>query len=83
VLISDGGALRGYLTYLTDLLDSVRGALHDGATLAETLAALPLDEIYLAPEDSPLGPTRPFMQGFHLWNVKKTWLELRAEAPLD
>ena len=29
---------------------------------------------------TPLGQVRPIMQGFHLWNVKKTYLELSAEA---
>ena len=29
--------------------------------------------------DSPLAAVRPVMQGFHRWNVKKTYLELKAQ----
>ncbi len=36
-------------------------------------------ESYLPPADSPLAPVRPTMQGFHLWNVKMTYLELTAQ----
>ncbi len=44
-----------------------------GATLEETLAALPLEKSYLPAPDSPLtGP----VTGIHAWNVRKTYLDL-------
>ena len=81
VLVTDGDAARQYLSYLSWLIESVRSALRDGASLEATLARLPLDESYLASPDSALAPIRPFMQGFHLWNVKKAYLELSGAAP--
>jgi hypothetical protein len=57
----------------------VQDAVGDGKTLEQTLASLPLDESYLPPAGSPLAPARPVMQGFHLWNVKKTYLELKGQ----
>ena len=53
--------------------------MRSGLTLEQTLGALPLDESFLPPPDSPLGALRPIMQGIHRWNVKKTWLELKDE----
>ena len=47
----------------------------EGLSLEETLAADPLAEAHLPPEGSPLAVARPVMQGFHLWNVKKTYEE--------
>ena len=61
-------------------IGDVRDAIAAGKTLEQTLASQPLDEAYLPPANSPLGQVRPIMQGFHLWNVKKTYLELSAEA---
>ncbi len=52
-------------------------------TLEQTLASSPLDETYLPPVDSPLAGVRPVMQGFHLWNVKRTYQELEAEGRAD
>ena len=43
-----------------------------------TLQSLPLEETYLPPAGSPLARARPLMQGFHKWNVKKTYQELTA-----
>ena len=78
VLMTSGDALGAYLDYLSGHIKSVQRALGAGKTLAQTLASLPLDEIYLPPLDSPLAVARPLMQGFHLWNVKKTYEELKA-----
>ena len=61
----------------------MRRALGAGQTLGQTLASLPLDEAYLPPADSPLAGVRPFMQGAHLWNVKRTYQELKAEKRAD
>jgi cyclase len=78
ILLTPGETLGSYLDYLSAHIKSVQRALGAGQTLAQTLASLPLDEIYLPPEESPLAAARPLMQGFHLWNVKKTYEELKA-----
>jgi hypothetical protein len=57
----------------------VQGAIRSGQTLEQALASLPLDEAYLPSAESPLARVRPVMQGFHLWNVKKTYLELNGQ----
>ncbi len=57
----------------------MQAAVRAGRTLEETLASLPLEEAYLPPEGSPLAQLRPVMQGVHLWNVKKTYLELNGQ----
>ena len=47
-----------------------------GATLEETLAALPLEKSYLPAPDSPLtGP----VTGIHAWNVRKTYLDFTTD----
>jgi len=78
ILTTPGETLSIYLDYLNWHINSVRRALGAGQSLAQTLASLPLDEAYLPPADSPLAGVRPFMQGAHLWNVKKTYEELKA-----
>jgi hypothetical protein len=47
--------------------------------LEQTLASSRLDEAYLPPKDSPLAGVRPFMQGVHRWNVKRSYQELKAQ----
>ena len=76
--MTSGDTLGAYLDYLSGHIQSVQRALGAGKTLEQTLASLPLDEAYLPPKDSPLAVARPMMQGFHLWNVKKTYQELQA-----
>ena len=78
ILMTPGETLASYLGYLSGHIRSVQRAVASGRTLEQTLASLPLDETYLPPADSPLAATRPIMQGFHLWNVKKTYLELKT-----
>ena len=63
-------------TALSNLIASVRRAVDAGETIEQALASLPLEETYLPPPDSPLAGVRPIMQGFHRWNIKKTYLEL-------
>jgi cyclase len=70
-----GAILGKYQRYINELLVAVRGAVRSGHSLDQTLAALALDESYLPVADSPLAQLRPIMQGFHRWNVKKTYLE--------
>ncbi len=79
ILMTPGETLTSYLGYLSEHIRSVQKAIASGQTLERTLASLPLDEAYLPPADSPLAAVRPVMQGFHLWNVKKTYLELKAQ----
>ena len=76
ILIASGDILGTYLRYLSGHIAAVQAAVRDGRSLEQTLAGLPLDEVYLPPADSPLAPARPVFQGFHRWNVKKTYLEL-------
>lgn len=80
VLMTPSDTLGTYLDYLNAHIKSVQRALAAGKTLAQTLASLPLDESYLPPLDSPLAVARPVMQGFHLWNVKRSYQELKAQA---
>ncbi|MEE8502689.1 MAG: MBL fold metallo-hydrolase [Kiloniellales bacterium] len=79
VLTASGDILGTYLRYLSQHINAVQGAIRSGKTLEQTLKSLPLDEAYLPPADSPLARVRPVMQGFHLWNVKKTYLELKGQ----
>ncbi len=83
VLMTPGETLGVYLDYLSGHIKAVQRALAAGKTLEQTLASLPLDEGYLPPVDSPLAVARPLMQGFHLWNVKKTYEELKARKRAD
>ncbi len=76
--MTSGDTLGVYLDYLSAHIKSVRRALGAGKTLEQTLASSPLDEAYLPPADSALAVARPLMRGFHLWNVKKTYQELKA-----
>ncbi len=78
ILITSGETLGSYLEYLSGHIKSVQRALGAGKTLEQTLASLPLDEAYLPPKDSPLAGVRPFMQGAHLWNVKRSYQELKT-----
>ncbi len=80
VLTTTGAELQTYLQYLAQHIHAVKTAVREGKTLEQTLAALPLEERYLPPLGSPLAAARPVIQGFHLWNVKKTYLELTAQA---
>ncbi len=79
VLVTSGQTLATYLRYLGAHIDAVRAAIRAGMTLDETLASLPLEEAYLPPESSPLTGLRPIMRGVHMWNVKKTYLELNGQ----
>ncbi len=79
VLTTNGDSLSRYLKYLSEHIAEVQAAIRAGKSLDQTLESLPLKEAYLPPADSPLAAARPLMQGFHLWNVKKTYLELSAQ----
>jgi len=77
-----GHAIRTDVTSIepsTPDAELVRHVFEEPPRLDQTLAALPLDERYLPPADSPLAAARPVFQGFHPWNVKKTYQELSRE----
>lgn len=78
--VTTGAILGKYLAYLSEHIQTVRAALQAGQSLEQALAGQPLGEVYQPAADSPLAGVRPVMQGFHRWNVKKTYLELQAAA---
>jgi cyclase len=71
-------ALGRPLSYLRDLVQTVRGALHRGDAPEHTLEALPLDERYLPPDDPAFAVRRAFLLGVHRWNVWHTYQALTA-----
>ena len=78
-VMTSRATLDTYRRYLRGHINAVQGAIHSGQTLEQTLAGMPLGESYLPPADSPLALVRPLAKGFHLWNVKKTYLELNGK----
>ena len=69
--ISGPELLGGYMQYLNDVTQAVRGAVSAGWTLAETMDRIPfaLDRPYSPPEDHPrIG----FFRDLHSYNVMKT-----------
>ncbi len=73
--ISGPELLGGYMQYLNDVTQAVRGAVSAGWTLAETMDRIPfaLDRPYSPPEDHPrIG----FFRDLHSYNVMKTHLSL-------
>jgi cyclase len=75
-VLTDGAMIDFSLAYLADHIENVRRAIRSGKSLEETLAFAQLDERFLPSKDSPLAAIRPLANGFHRWNVKKTYLEL-------
>ena len=71
-----GANLGRYMTYLSDLLERVRAAVRQDASLADALATIPLAETYLPPQDSPAADLRPFLTGLHRLNVQMTFRSL-------
>ena len=73
--LASGAILTRYLTYLSELIHSVRQEVDGGRSLEETLARMPIWKRYAPPEDSPLGP---FLAGLHRLNLQNTYLELNG-----
>ena len=67
--------LGRYMSYLTELLQSVQEAVQAGQSLEQTLASLPLGEKYRPQADAGLAESDQLLRGFHLWNVQKTYVE--------
>ena len=72
---TSGQILGRYLSYLSELLQSVQAAVETGKSLEETLASTPLGERYALPADSRFAQLIPFVNGLHRWNVQKTYVE--------
>ena len=68
--------LSRYLTYLSELLQTVRQETEQGRSLEETLATMPLWERYAPPAHSPLAP---FLAGLHKLNLQRTYLEVTEQ----
>ena len=75
-LVAGQAVLGRDLAYLSGLIDSVQKAVTRGATLEETLAAVPLEKSYPPATDAPLTEA---MKGIHAWNVRKTYLDLTSD----
>ena len=69
--------LGRYMRYLSELMDSVRGAVWRGWTLDEALDAAPLGEDFMPLAGSPFEGLRDFLVGLHRLNVQQTYLELK------
>ena len=67
--------LGGYMQYLNDVTQAVRGALGAGWTLAEAMERIPLDldRPYAPPEDHP---RVDFFRDLHSYAVMKTYQSL-------
>lgn len=75
-VITTGEAVDFSLRYLSSQIEFVRRAIGAGWSLEQTLAQTTLSETFLPPKSSPLAMIRPLANGFHRWNVKKTYLEM-------
>ena len=76
--LSDRSALSGYMTYLNELIGSVRGSISAGRDAAQTVEALPLDDKYLPPPSPATAALVPVIRGFHRLNVQVTYNDLRT-----
>jgi cyclase len=72
--MTSGRILPRYVSYLSDLVGSLRDAARAGKPLDEAVR-LPLSAAFAPPADSPLAP---FVQGVHRWNLRRTYEELNA-----
>jgi hypothetical protein len=74
------------LTYLSELIESVRKAIRAGQNLEEAIAAIPLGQKYTqdaAGCNSPLvAQFTAFRVGLHRWNVWRTYQGMRGGSDL-
>ncbi len=76
--LTTGAILGRYLDYLSNLIGSVREAVHRGQSLDETLAGLPLSPDY-TPAAATLGSSlADFVVGLHKLNVQQTYRDFAA-----
>ena len=85
-LLTSGPMLSRYLTYLSELIESVRKAIRAGQSLEEATAATPLGQKYTqdaAGSNSPLvAQFTAFRAGLHRWNVWRTYQGMRGGSDL-
>jgi cyclase len=81
-LLTSGPSLSRYLSYLSELIESMRKAIRAGQSLEETIAATPLGQKYTqdaAGSDSPLAAQfAAFRAGIHRWNVWRTYQGMKG-----
>lgn len=72
---SSGALLGGYLQYLSQVTNAVRGAVRSGSSLDEAMKNIPLDmsQPYAPPADHP---RIDFFRHLHAYNVQKTYQAL-------
>jgi cyclase len=82
-LLTSGAILSRYLSYLSELIESVRKAVRAGQSLEEAIAATPLGQKYTQDtvgSDSPLvAQFAAFRAGLHRWNVWRTYQGMKAD----
>ena len=81
-LLTSAASLSRYLSYLSELIESMRKAIRAGQSLEETLAATPLGQKYLQDtvgSDSPLAAQfAAFRAGIHRWNMWRTYQGMKG-----
>ncbi|MBT4092553.1 MAG: MBL fold metallo-hydrolase [Nitrospinaceae bacterium] len=75
---SSGALLGGYLQYLSQVTNAVRGAVSNGRSLGEAMKNIPLDmsQPYAPPADHR---RIDFFRDLHAYNVQKTYQSLSLE----
>lgn len=69
--------LTRYISYLSQLIENVSGAIERDLSLEQTLKSLPLSEEFALPSDIPLAEVIiPFINGLHRIAVQYAYLEL-------
>ena len=75
--------LPRYLTYLSELIESVRKAIRAGQNLEEAIARIPLGQRYTPDtvgSDTPLAAQfSAFRAGVHRWNVWRTYQWMKGD----
>ena len=76
-LLTSGAVLSRYLSYLSELIESMRRAIRAGQSLEEAISATPLDQKYtqdVVGSKSPvIAQFTAFRAGLHRWNVWRTY----------
>ena len=81
-LLTSGQSLSRYLSYLSELIESVRKAIRAGQSLEEAIAANPLGQKYTQDAAGPNSPLvaqfTAFRNGLHRWNVWRTYQGMKG-----
>jgi hypothetical protein len=82
-LLTSAAILSRYLSYLSELIESMRKAIRAGQSLEEAIAATPLEQKYTqdaAGSSSPLvAQFVAFRAGLHRWNVWRTYQGMKRD----